>query len=237
MLGPDPADPAQADGRRRAGGADARGRRRGPPHRPARRLFRARAASRRAFAAVDTVAARAEGRPCRRTRRGRRRARRGLSHHHGRGRGAAPRAPADARRRTSIRTCATGSSPAPCCPAPGSCRRRSSAGGFASEALALFRDVDILIAPATPCRAPPPRPEDLRPRRQGNAGAAEYRRSSPSRSRSSACRWSRRRSGPMAKGCRSACRSSPRRGARTSRLRVARALERDGVVRAPVARR
>src|SRR5271156_774043 len=40
---------------------------------------------------------------------------------------------------------------------------------------------------------------------------------SPSRFPSSVCRWSWRRCGPKAKGCRSGCRSSPHRGAKISR--------------------
>ncbi len=55
--------------------------------------------------------------------------------------------------RTSTPTCATGLSPGRCFPEHGR-RRRRNFGGSSAEALALFREVDILLAPATPCRAP-----------------------------------------------------------------------------------
>ena len=55
--------------------------------------------------------------------------------------------------------------------------------------------------------------------------------STRSRSPSSACRWSPCRC--RSSRCRSACRSSPRPGARTSRLRIAHALEDRGAVAAP----
>ena len=178
MLGPDPGDPAQADVPRRASDADARSGRRRPAHRQARRLFRAfgRACGLRRR---RRGRARPEGGPRRRACRAPRgRARRPISSPWSRARRCTSNACGRARR-TSIPTFATGSSPAPCCRAPGSSQAQKFRRRFREEALALFREVDILLAPATPCRAPRTRPEDLRPRRQGNAGAAEHRHLHP----------------------------------------------------------
>jgi aspartyl-tRNA(Asn)/glutamyl-tRNA(Gln) amidotransferase subunit A len=85
---------------------------------------------------------------------------------------------------------------------------------FRAEVLRLFREVDAIICPATPCRAPrlgqktfvldgtelPVRP---------NLGMFTQPLSS------SACRSAPCRSGRRASACRSGFRSSPRPGART----------------------
>ena len=86
---------------------------------------------------------------------------------------------------------------------------------FALAVAAVLREVDVLIAPATPCVAPPIGSEwiEVGGRRlpRGRASAC-----SPSRSPSSACRCAPCRCGVAMRRCRSACRSSPRPGARTS---------------------
>ena len=85
---------------------------------------------------------------------------------------------------------------------------------YREQVLALF-------AKSTPSwrrrrRAPPP-PSASRPSRSTGSSSmcAPISASTPSRSRSSACRWWRCRC--LSNRCRSACRSSPRRGARISR--------------------
>ena len=118
----------------------------------ARRLFRAR---RRAggLRGGRSRRAGAERRTDRRISRGRARARRRLSHHDGRRRGAASRSPARARERLRSRRARPPD------------RRRDAAGRWVVEGAEipplvsrararLFRDVDVLLAPATPCRAP-----------------------------------------------------------------------------------
>ena len=134
----------------------------------------------------------------------------------------------------SIPTFAIGSSPARCCPAPGSCRRRNSAAAFAPRRSRCF-------ATSTSCwrrRHPVARPGSAKRPWRSTAKKCWCGRisdSSPNRFRSSACRWSRSRSGPMAKSCRSACRSSRRRGAKTwCYASLAPSSER-ACVRAPVA--
>ena len=215
MLGRDEADPAQAD----------------MPAAPASptletgakglRVARlggyfARSADPGAIAAVDTVA-----RALKADRRGRTR-RRGtgafgcLSDHHGRRRRAASRAVAHAPSRFRSRSwrpagrrgdasgrlgCAGAKIPPPV--------QDRGAGAFSRRRRsARARDP----VPGAEARA-----EDIRARRPGNAGAPESSDCSPSRFPSSACRWSRPPCGPKARGCRSGCRSSPRRGARISR--------------------
>ena len=75
------------------------------------------------------------------------------------------------------------------------------------------------------------RPGDLRARRRRNGGARPISASTPSRFPSSGFPWSRCRC--RSSRCRSACRSSPRPGGKTSRCASAYALERAGVVSAP----
>ena len=99
--------------------------------------------------------------------------------------------------------------------AAGATARRNSAAGIAREVLKLFEQVDAILAPATPCAAPDDRPADLRARRRRAAGAAEHRHLHAADLVHRPA--GRRRAGAARRRCRSACRSSPRPGARTSR--------------------
>ena len=214
MLGPDPADPGPGRRSCRSRGADARTWRRGSSHRPARRLFRP-LRRRGAFAAVDTVAGALKAeRVVELAEVGRARAAaylitmvEGAALHLQRLRTRAADFDPDVR----DRLIAGAMLPGAWIVQAQKFRRR-----FREEALSLFRDVDILLAPATPCRAP----------RLGQKTivldgkemlAARTSGSSPSPSPSSACRLFPCPSGPTAKNCRSASRSSRRRGARTLR--------------------
>ena len=152
MLGPDPADPAQADVPASPATPTPRGRRRGPARRPARRLFRALGEP-CAFAAVDAVArALKADRVVELAGAGRARAAaylitmvEGAALHLERLQTRAADFDPDVRDRLIAGAMLPGAWAAQA----QKFRRR-----FREEALALFRDVDILLAPATPCRAP-----------------------------------------------------------------------------------
>ena len=187
-----------------------------------------------AFAAVDAVARGAEGGAGRRTGRSRQGARRGLSHHHGRRRGAAPSPPADPRGRLRPGRARPADRRRDAAGRLGPCRRRSSAAVSGRRRWRSF-------ARSTFC---------LR-RRRPAARRRSARRLSSSTARSCWCRpnigiftqpisfiglpvaavpvWTERR--------KAADRRADHRPAlaRGSCAAVARALERDGVVRAPVA--
>ena len=81
--------------------------------------------------------------------------------------------------------------------------------------LRLFDDVDAILAPATPCVAPLIGQKTIDAERPGNAAAPQYRYLHAADLVYRRCRWSRCRCRPRSV-CRSASRSSPRRGARTS---------------------
>ena len=148
---------------------------------------------------------------------GRARARRRLSHHHGRRRGAAPR-PAARRARgdfdPDVRDRLIAGA---MLPGAWVVKAQKFRSWFRAQALEMFRDVDVLLAPATPCRAPRIGQKTfvldgkemlVRP----NIGAVHpadllHR---PARRRRSGLDRRRAR-------CRSACRSSRRPGARISR--------------------
>ena len=85
---------------------------------------------------------------------GRARPRRGVRDQQRRRRRAAP-APTCARAPPISSRCrATASSPARCCRPPGSCRRSGCGAGSRCARPSCSSDVDVLIAPATPCAAP-----------------------------------------------------------------------------------
>ena len=152
MLGRDDEGPGPSRHARTAGVANAQGRPRRTSHRKARRLFRAlRRSERDLRRGYDR--ARPEGGPGRRTRRGRSSAFGRLSHHHGRRGGASSRAAGERARDfdpdVRDRLIAGAMLPGAWITQAQKFRRR-----FRADALALFRDVDILLAPATPCRAP-----------------------------------------------------------------------------------
>ena len=89
---------------------------------------------------------------------------------------------------------------------------------FRAEALALFRDVDILLAPATPCRAPKIGQKTILARRRRDAGAAKLRAFHPTfvfcrlaggrgaglDGRRKASDWRANRRRPVARGSRAA---------------------------------
>ena len=204
MQGPDDADPVQAAA---AGGADfAHARRRhrrasaspsptaiSPARAPRAAAVAHVAAALGATASVDLPDA-AVG------------ARRGLPHHHGRGRGAAPRPAAHPRRTISTPTRATACSPAPCCRRAGSSRAQKLRARLPRPVLPLFER----------CRRHPRagdadpgarhRPEDRAHRRRRAAGPAQHRHLHPA---DLVHRPAGRRGAglaPRRRRCRSACR-------------------------------
>ena len=112
-------------------------------------------------------------------------------------------------------------------PAPYVTKAQKFRRWYREQVLALFADVDAILAPATPCTAPADRPADLHPRRRRAAMCAPISASTPSRSRSSACRWwrCRCRSHPLPIGVQII--AAPWR--EDIALRIAHALEQAGV--------
>ena len=184
---------------------------------PSRRSIRWRAPSRRSRGRACRRGAGAGGR---------------LSHHHGRRRRAASPAP-----RSSGGGLRSGST-RPADRRRHAARRLDHRGAeipplFHTQALQLFRDVDVLLAPATPCRAPSSakRHSSSAVRR---AAPAEHRRVHPADlvHRSAG----RRRSGlERGENLPIGVQVIAPPWREDLALRVARALERDGVVSAPVA--
>ena len=233
MQGPDARDPAQSRASVEPTLPRLEERRGGPAHRPARRLFRARRATPRRFEAVERVAGALEASRDGRVARSRARARGRLSDHHGRGRGAACRPAARARRRFRSRRAR---------PAD---RGRDAAGRLGGQGAEIPSLVPRARARNVPRRRHPARardalpraadrPEDLHARRRGNAGAGRISASSPSRFRSSACRWSAVPVWTTGVALPIGVQVIAPPWREDLALRVARALEREGVVSAPV---
>ena len=85
---------------------------------------------------------------------------------------------------------------------------------YREQVLKLFETLDAILAPATPCTAPQDRPADLHARRRRDAGAGQYRHLHPADLLHRPAGGGG--AGAARRRCRSACRSSPRPGARTS---------------------
>jgi aspartyl-tRNA(Asn)/glutamyl-tRNA(Gln) amidotransferase subunit A len=156
-----------------------------------------------------------------------------LRHHHGRGGGAAPRPAADPARDfdPDVRDRLLAGAMVPGAWVVQAQRFRR---WYRERMLELFAEVDVILAPATPCKAPLIGQKTMV---LGGEEMPSVRTSacSPSRFPSSVCRSAPCRCGRTVSGCRSASRSSRRRGGRIWCCRVAHALEGAGVVAAPIA--
>ena len=96
----------------------------------------------------------------------------------------------------------------------GTCKAQRFRRRYREAVLELFDEVDIILAPATPCTAPPLGQKMMTARRRRAAGARQSRHVHPADLASSACRSWRCPIG-IRRRARSACRSSP--GPSTSR--------------------
>ena len=125
-----------------------------PAHRGRRRLFPEERASRKRVEAVARVAKALGATRDGRDSRSRARPRRGLRHHHDRGRRAASRPPAHAAERFRSGGARPADRRRDGAGARWSTRRRNSAAGIARRCWSCSRSVDVILAPATPCIAP-----------------------------------------------------------------------------------
>ena len=97
-------------------------------------------------------------------------------------------------RRTSIRSPATASWPAPLVPAAVYVQAQRFRAWYRARVAELFGEVDVLLAPTTPCPAPRIGQEPHRPGRRRGPDPRPISGSTPSPCPSSACRSSRSRS-------------------------------------------